>query len=257
MEALVAKAVERLGKKKLWLVVHTLRRMNAADCTIAGVREALRGIRLYVEDDKFAEVAAQFVGKNGATFNVAAFVQAFLATLPPRRQYAVSLVMRKLDPESSGFVSFDTLREMYDVMRHPLVLKRADPSELVDEFIADFEEAREEDGITTDELAAYYVGISHTTLHDEDFELRCIRSFSLDRPRAQLDAESSTSHTGRLRSRTLSAYNAAKHPLYETTSMGYGKDCEKVKYDGKFSLKHCFTKHAPMQRGGGATSMNM
>ncbi|ESL09016.1 hypothetical protein TRSC58_03271 [Trypanosoma rangeli SC58] len=257
MEALVAKAVERLGRKKLWLVAYAMRRMDVADYTVAGVRDALRRIRLYVDDDDFAEITAQFARNEGANFDVAAFVHALLATLPPRREYAVSLVVRRVDPESTGFVSFETLRETYDVMRHPLALTRRDPSELVDEFLADFEEARAENGITTDELAAYYVGISHTTPRDEDFELRCIRSFSLDRPRARLDEDPTASHAERRRSRANGLSQAAKHPLYETTSMQYGKDCDKVKYDGKYSLNHRFTKYASMQHTGGATSMNM
>ncbi|RNF21893.1 calcyphosin [Trypanosoma conorhini] len=257
MEALVAKAVERLGRKKLWLVARAMRRMDAADYTVAGVRDALRRIRLYLDDDDFAEIAAQFARNDGASFDVAAFVRALLATLPPRRAYAVGLVLRKVDPESTGFVSFETLREVYDVMRHPLALTRRDASELVDEFLAAFEEAQAEGGVTTDELAAYYVGISHTTPQDEDFELRCIRSFSLDRPRPRLDEEPTASLAERKRGRATGHCDAGKHPLYETTSMQYGKDCEKVKYNGKYALSHCFTKYAPMQHAGGATSMNM
>ncbi|KEG09752.1 calcyphosin [Trypanosoma grayi] len=285
MEALVAKAVERLGRKKVWLVVRAVRQLPEAERTVTGVREALRRIRLYLDDANFAALVATFAPSKGGSsnsnnsgggsskgdgneandnnpFDTAAFVRAFLPTLSPRRQHVVRLVLKKADPAACGFIPFDALLQQYDVMRHPLALTQRDPHALIDEFLVDFEEAQHDGGIATDELAAYYVGISCTTPRDADFELRCIRSFSLDRPKCNVleeeaAATASALRTGTRRSRTLVHGGAGHHPLYATTAMEYGKECEKAQYNGQFSRNHCFTKYAPMQRGGGATSMNM
>ncbi|KAH9586728.1 hypothetical protein LSM04_008210 [Trypanosoma melophagium] len=290
MDALVSKAVERLGRKKVWLVVHVVQQLDASNRTVSGVREALRRIHLYLDDEEFAALTRLFARDgdvtNGNThFDTLAFSRAFLTTLSPRRQHILRLVLRKVDPSSSGFVSFATLCELYDTMRHPHALTQRKPDALLREFLNDFAEINPNIsssssnnnnnngndvgsgnvGITTEELAAYYVGISRTTTRDEDFELRCIRSFSLDRPKRNVledfeydESSRDASHrSSRRRKSTNVVTGAAVHPLYRTTAMEYGKECEKATYDGKYSLNHCFTKYAPMQRGGGATSMNM
>lgn len=258
MESLLAKALERLGRKKIWLIVHVLQALSAENSTTDGVREALRNIGLYVDDDVFSKLTAQFAPNGSSNFDTAAFMRALAATLPPRRQYVVGLVLRRLDPEESGFVSFDTLRALYNVLRHPQALVLPDTKALVEGFFANFNENRRYDstGLTTDELIAYYVGISLTTPRDEDFELRCIRSFSLDRPLVSFNEES-TKHLEHRRSLKALAHGVTAHPLYQTTSMDYGKDCDKVKHDSKFSRSHFFTKHGPRWGDGGVTSMNM
>ncbi|KAG8347481.1 hypothetical protein ERJ75_000836000 [Trypanosoma vivax] len=266
METLINKAVERLGRKKVWLIVHVVRKLAPENRTAAGVRDAMRQLRFYLSDEDFAALIAEFCPQGDRTgpttmesipFDIMTFQRAFLLSLSPRRRHVVSLVLRKVGLEDFGFVDFNSLLQAYDVLRHPSVLTGGDADAVQRVFINDFAEAREDNGVTCEELAAYLVGISHAIPRDEDFELRCIRSFSLDRPKRSIeDLEAAAGEVPR-KSNIPALRGITSHPLYQTSASDYGKDCDKVKYDPRYACNYSFTKSIQRRPSGGATTMNM
>nr|CCC91590.1 conserved hypothetical protein [Trypanosoma congolense IL3000] len=267
MEALIAKGIERLGKKKLWILVHVVGKLPESERTAGGVRDVFRRVNLYLNDKEFTLLASQFSKGNGSQangpvstidnntpFDVEAFQRAFLPTINPRRQYILSLVLRQVEANESGFISFDNLLKAYDTLRHPNILLGMDTETLERSFLNDFWEAHSDGGITREELTTYLVGISHQTAGDEDFELHCIRSFSLDRPKRSLEECLAAAQIIEGRGKPQMG---KKHPLYQSSSSEYGKKWEEAKYDGRFACNYSFTKSLQDRCSMGPSTMNM
>ncbi|AAZ12551.1 uncharacterized protein TEOVI_000394300 [Trypanosoma equiperdum] len=270
MDVLIAKAVERLGKKKLWVLVHVVDKLPESERTVGGVRNAFRSINVFINDIDFAMLASQFgrrcggvgilrgvttVTDESAPFDVETFKRSFLPSLSPRRQYVVSLSLKRVPTDGSGFITFDELMKVYDTARHPKLLLGWEAQALERMFLNDFWEAHSDGGITVEELTAYLVGISHKTVRDEDFELHCIRSFSLDRPKVSLEERMASAASTDIRLKSI--HGTKQHPLYQASSSDYGKGWETVKYDGKFACKYTFTKNLQSQCTMGPNTMNM
>ncbi|EPY29219.1 hypothetical protein STCU_04665 [Strigomonas culicis] len=258
MREVVDKAIERLGKKQLWRVVRAVRGAQPADAS--AVRERLRDLGIYVSDAHFEAMEADY---GTAPFSKDAFMKDFFAAFPPIRRHAVDLVVLKLDPEGTGRVSYRTLDREFDALRHPDVVSNTRDEDVItadffDSIMDDMSAA--EGSLTTEELMGYYVGISATTPQDEAFELRCIRSFCLDRPRLNTAEETERMQGSQRFSRQSRLLGPGrKHPLYATSNEVYGKEavgeaCRRPEY----GLSQKFTKNLPKRAGtGGASTMNI
>lgn len=263
MLAIGHKAVEEMGKSQLWLIPRHLRR-EPSPMSSDAVRECLRRLRVFFSDDNFAVLTGTY---GAAECDLDRFLKDFSsALLNPRRRHVVDLVLKKLDPDGTGLVEAARLFDCYDVLRHPAVLggtRCADDvaAEFFDSFVEpDGGSAAGSDDValTCEELVFYYCGLSLCTPKDEDFELRCIRSFSLDRPKFDDADEAGRLSGSRAVSRQSRLLGEGRtHPLYTTTNSEYGSTVKNSQPPAtKFGRSQKFTRNQP-PRSGGATSMNM
>ncbi|KPA83600.1 hypothetical protein ABB37_01880 [Leptomonas pyrrhocoris] len=289
---IVHKAAERLGRKLVWRVATHLEALPSP-APASAVRESLRDLSIFLSDEDFAAMAQAYAatgrtanhdGHDGAAHhtqrsssdgtspnsssssasavNTAALLED-LCTLPlsPRRRYVLDLVLRKLDPNSTGVISYTTLSREYDVLRHPEVCSGARMED--DVLMEFFDNFAPEDGncmeqLTTAELRMYAVGLSTAMTDDTEFELWCTRGFCLDRPKLQLGEETGWVVGSRQHSRQSRLLGESrKHPLFSTTYEEYGKDATRADYKRPANGRpQEFTKNVVV-RTGGTTSMNM
>jgi hypothetical protein len=272
---IVRKATERLGRKLVWRVATHLEALPSPAPADAA-RDALRDLAIFLSDEEYAAMVQAYavpssssdgVGSGGNNNNkrimdIAALL-ADLCTLPlsPRRQYVLDLVLRKLDPNGTGVISYSTLSDNYDVLRHPKVCNGARTED--DVLMAFFDNFEQEDGrcmeqLTTAEFRLYAVGISSAMKEDTEFELWCTRSFCLDRPKMKSGEETGRLMGSREHSRQSRFLGEGRHhPLYSTTYNEYGKEATQADYKLPANGRpQQFTRNAVV-RTGGATSMNM
>lgn len=203
---------------------------------------------------------------------VTAFMLGLIAAYSPRRRHILDVMLAALGVEKPELIGpskphqllqeipLSVLEEKYDVMRHPSVANDVLP---VNEIRAKFYEALDFEGhatsISVEELMLYYLGISVKEPNDTYFELLCIRSFSLDRPRLNFEDElerlkgsSAVAHFNRM------VGMPHNHPLYTTTYEDYGKEIQggKPPRESRYGRSQKFSRSIPPHTGG-ATSMNM
>ncbi|EPY36992.1 calcyphosin [Angomonas deanei] len=220
---IVEKGIERLGKKQLWNVVRAVR---SCPDTADDVREALRSLNIFISDDHYMAMVGDY-GENN--FNKDLFMKDFFNVFTPRRRHVVDLVLKKLDPDGTGVITYETLSREYDVLRHPDVVSHVrDTDDVEAEFFDSIMSGGEvgDSVLTAEEMMGYYIGISYTTPKDEDFELRCVRSFCLDRPRLdpnlELDQMKGSQKVSR-QSRFLGRGEGTP-TLYHEPNASYGKE---------------------------------
>ncbi|KAG5511754.1 hypothetical protein GH5_08063 [Leishmania sp. Ghana 2012 LV757] len=264
---ILGKAAERLGHKQLWRVASRLECL-ASPASADEVRDALRGVSIFLSDEDYARMCEAYAagaagGQQGAaSIDTSALLQSLSAdSLTPRRKHVVDLIMQKLDPGGTGAVSYTTLSEHYDVLRHPEVRNGARSED--DVLIAFFDNFCAADGapmeqLTTAELRMYCVGMSMRHRDDTDFELWCTRAFCLDRPKLLQGEETALLHGSRSQSRQSRLLGESRrHPLYTTTNGEYGKELTPSDFKApKHGRPQQFTRHLK-RVAGGATSMNM
>lgn len=246
LQDIVAKGVERIGRKQLWRVVTALRGLPVPS-SMSAVRDTLRDVGVFVADVDVALLSETF-GRDAV--GIDALLTAFLGLFPPRRAHVVDLVVKKLDPSQSGAISAATLCREYDTLRHPDVVNRIrESAQILSNFVSNFDMS--EGFLSTEALRVYYLGLSHVMPNDTDFELLCMRSFSLDRPRLNLDGSCEVS-----RQSCLLKENKV-HPLYTTHNSEYGSTASQAAPPNhQYGISQEFTRNVP-PRSGGATSMNM
>ncbi|CBZ23501.1 conserved hypothetical protein [Leishmania mexicana MHOM/GT/2001/U1103] len=264
---LLRKAAERLCHKQLWRVASQLEQLPSP-ASADTVRDALRAISVFLSDEDHAHMCETYAagatdGQEGSRMiDTSALIQS-LSTSPltPRRKYVVDLLIRKLDPKGTGIISYGTLSDHYDVLRHPEVRNGARTED--DVLLAFFDNFCGADGtpmvqLTEAEMRMYCVGISMRMKDDTDFELWCTRAFCLDRPK--LDQSQVTAHLSGSRSHSRMSRllgEGRQHPLYTTTNEEYGKELTLSDYKlPQHGRPQQFTRNLK-QRTGGATSMNM
>ncbi|CCW61128.1 unnamed protein product [Phytomonas sp. EM1] len=259
------KALERLGRKQFWRLIKTIRSVPPP-VEAATLREALRDMGIFISDSNYAVLCKSYGEVN---VDVVGLIEEIFELFSPRRRYVISLILKKIDPNCTGLISLDTIDREYDTMRHPGVVNNMrDPDDVKKAFMDIFEGAghySKGDGspqIMVEELMGYYLGISLTTPNDEDFELCCIRSFSLDRPKVVLGSDDIARETRSSRAESRMSRllgQSSSHPLYTTANSEYGKnDAVTVVQNvrSKYGLSHRFTSSI-LCRFDGATSMNM
>ncbi|CAJ1986119.1 hypothetical protein conserved [Leishmania donovani] len=264
---ILRKAAERLCHKQLWRVASQLERFPSP-ASADMVRDALRDISVFLSDEDYAHMCEAYAtgatdGQQGCRMiDTSALIESLsTASLTSRRKHVVDLVIRKLDPKGTGTISYMTLSDHYDVLRHPEVRNGARSED--DVLLAFFDNFCAADGtpmvqLTAAEMRMYCVGVSMRIKDDTDFELWCTRAFCLDRPKldqsqATVQLTGSRSHS-RL-SRLLG--EGRQHPLYTTTNEEYGKESTPSDYKlPQHGRPQQFTRNLK-QRTGGATSMNM
>lgn len=273
---IIGKATERQGKKLVWRVAARLEALPSP-ATASAVRDALRGLSIFLSDENYnAMVQAYAVttsGNNkksadantnnsGSSINTTDLLED-LCTLPltPRRRYVLDLVLRKLDPNNTGVISYDVLSANYDVLRHPQVCNGARSES--DVLAAFFDNFQQEDGqcmeqLTAAELRLYAVGISSAMKDDTEFELWCTRGFCLDRPKMKQGEETERLVGSRKHSEQSRLLGEGRqHPLYSTSYQDYGKEATRADYKRpENGRSQQFTRNAVIYTGG-ATSMNM
>ncbi|CCW71237.1 unnamed protein product [Phytomonas sp. Hart1] len=259
------KAIERLNRKQFWKLIRAIINLPPP-VEAAALREALRELGIFISDSNYADLCESYGELN---VNVPELINEIFELFSPRRRYVLNLILKKIDPKCTGLIPLETIDLEYDTMRHPDVSNHMrDPDEVKMAFTNAFEGAgnfsddNKSQLIMAEELMGYYLGISLTTPKDEDFELRCIRSFSLDRPKVvissdDIEREILGSRADSKMSRLLG--QGSSHPLYTTSNNEYGrnstsKDAQSV--CSKYGLSHKFTKSILCQFNG-ATSMNM
>ncbi|KAK7198017.1 hypothetical protein NESM_000757100 [Novymonas esmeraldas] len=271
---ILRKAAERLGHKQLWRVAHQLEALPSSASADA-VRDALRDISVFLSDEDYAHMceacAPGSVGaqqdRHGSSsgssmIDTAALIQSLCtATLSPRRQHVVDLVMRKLDPSGTGVVTYRTLTTHYDVLRHPDVRNGArDEDDVLFAFFENFQGpgGAPMEQLTAAELRLYCVGVSLPIRDDTDFELWCTRAFCLDRPKLEQGEETARLAGSRNHSRQSRLLGEGRqHPLFTTSNEEYGKESTRTDYRlPKHGRPQEFTRNLT-GRTGGATSMNM
>ncbi|CAJ1005701.1 hypothetical protein Q4I28_001020 [Leishmania naiffi] len=263
---ILRKAAERLGHKQLWRIANQLERLSSP-VSADEVRDALRDISIFLSDEDYAHMCEAYAtgatnGQQGARMIDTPALIHSLSTAPlmPRRKYAVDLVIRKLDPSGTGTVSYSSLSEHYDVLRHPEVRNGArSESDVVDAFFDNFAiDGSPMEQLTVAEMRMYCIGVSMLSKEDTDFELWCTRAFCLDRPKLEQGkgvSEVTGSRTYSRQSRLLG--EERQHPLYTTTNGEYGKESTSADYSlPKYGLPQQFTRNLKGCTGG-ATSMNM
>lgn len=261
------KAVEEMGKRQLWRIPRHLRR-QPSPLSSEAARECLRSLGIYIPDDNYAMLVQTYGAEE---YNVDRFLADFIdVVLNPRRKHVVELVLKKLDPHNTKLVQYSRMYDCYDVLRHPAVLAGTrDADDVAAEFFDTFLEedntdfaaggdSEEEVALTSEELLFYYCGLSFCITKDEDFELRCIRSFSLDRPKLEAEDDAERLRGSRAVSRKSRLLGQGRaHPLYTTTNSEYGSTAANAPpLPHKFGRSQQFTRNQP-SRTGGATSMNM
>lgn len=281
-----------MGKKKLWRISALLR--SKPECSVDDLRVNLRRLGIFVEDNLYEHMQLRYFGYDerttveqspssgqpnsvGGVYPVMTLASAFIADLlldlSPRRRHVVDLVLQKLGVEKPEYIGDEdselagltrtvpvaVIWELYDVLRHPNVANDVQSIEKTRQKLAnDLELSADKTELRVEELLLYYLGISNTLSSDTDFELLCIRSFSLDRPRLNFEEE-----VERMRgSSAVVAQNrmvgqTKTHPLYTTTSSDIGKNVGEMRYTGKsYGRSQKFSASLP-SHSGGATSMNM
>lgn len=288
------KCVARVGKKQLWRIAALLR--SQEHCNIDDLRVNLRRLGVFFEDVLYEHMQVRYFGYDSSTTAISskagqmdetsgvvfplmtltsAFILDLLNCLSPRRRHIINLAMQSIGPTKPELlhakspegllveIPLEHVIEAYDVFRHPDVVNNVQNVDKVRQrFFDALDFAGHSTTITLEQLMLYYLGISVTTPQDTDFELLCIRSFSLDRPRMnfeeQLERIQGSSKLVNY-SRLTGQSKRANHPLYCTTNSDYGKKindpiaAEKAPYFGR-SQK--FSSSLPPHKGG-ATSMNM
>lgn len=294
ISTLLAKCVARIGKKKLWRIAALIR--SQEECSVDDLRVNLRRLGVYFEDEVYERMQVRYFGYDSSTAAVSpsagamsktagvsiplmtlssAFVMDLLNCLSPRRRHVLNLALQKVGVEKPELVSetlpegllmsvpLENISSAYDVFRHPDVVNNVQSLEKVRQRFFD---ALDFDGhgrtITLEQLMLYYLGISASTPQDTDFELLCIRSYSLDRPRMNFEEQleriqgsSKIAHYSRL----IGQSKNANHPLYTTTNADYGKTIQEGASAARgksHGRSQKFTNSLP-PRGGGATSMNL
>ncbi|GET85883.1 hypothetical protein, conserved [Leishmania tarentolae] len=261
------KAAERLGHKQLWRVASQLERLpSPASADVA--RDALRDICVFLSDEDYAHMCETYATdtadgqQSSRMIDTAALIESLsTAPLTPRRRHVVNLAVHKLDPNATGIISYITLSDHYDVLRHPEVRNGARSED--DVLLAFFDNFCAVDGapmvqLTTAEMRMYFVGISMRMKDDTDFELWCTRAFCLDRPKLDYSQEMEKLTGSRSHSRLSRLLGEGRqHPLYTTTNEEYGKESTSSDYKlPQHGRPQQFTRNLKL-RTGGATSMNM
>ncbi|KAG5511151.1 hypothetical protein JKF63_07093 [Porcisia hertigi] len=264
---ILRKAADRIGYKQVWRVASRLGNLPSPASADA-VRDALRDLFVFLSDEDYAQLCETYATdtaegqQEGSMIDTSALIQGLIeVTLSSRRKYVVELIIAKLDPNSTGVVSYQALSDHYDVMRHPDVRSGARTED--DLLLAFFDNLCAADGspmqqLTTTEMMMYCGGVSMSIKDDSEFELWCTRAFCLDRAKMELGAElarvaGSRSHSRR--SRLLG--EGRQHPLYTTTNEEYGKDLTTTDHTlPKHGRTQNFTRNL-IRKACGATSMNM
>lgn len=291
---LLTKCVARIGKKQLWRIAALLRSQEC--CSVDDLRVNLRRLGVFFEDVLYEHMQVRYFGYDSSTAAISpragqidetsgvvlplmtltsAFILDLLSSLSPRRRHILNLAMKSIgstkpelvhekSPEGLLLeVPLEQIIEAYDVFRHPDVVNNVQNVDKVRQrFFDALDFAGHSTTITLEQLMLYYLGISLTTPQDTDFELLCIRSFSLDRPRMnfeeQLERIQGSSKLVNC-SRLTGQSKRGNHPLYGTTNSDYGKNVnnEFTAVNGpKFGRSQKFSSSLPPHNGG-ATSMNM
>ncbi|KAG5486681.1 hypothetical protein LSCM1_07934 [Leishmania martiniquensis] len=264
---ILSKAAERLGHKQLWRIASRLGRLPSP-ASADEVRDALRGISVFLSDEDYARMCETYAAaaadgrQNSGRIDASALLESLCtAALTPRRKHVVDLVIHKLDPNGTGTVSYTTLSDHYDVLRHPDVRNGARIED--DVLLAFFDNFCTDDGtpmvqLTTAELRMYCVGVSMRHQDDTDFELWCTRAFCLDRPKLMQGEETARLAGSRHQSRQSRLLGESRqHPLYTTTNGEYGKESTPSDFKlPKHGRPQQFTRNLKAPTGG-ATSMNM
>lgn len=290
LKEVLTKSVARIGKKQLWRISAHLRGQET--CDVDDLRIHLRRLGVFIEDASYEHMQVRYFGMDSSTEAASphvgqpndvggvyplltvtsAFILDLLSVLSPRRRHVLNLLLAHLGvvkPELIGpqnpdgllvDILLQTLYEKYDVLRHPDVANDIQPVEKVRQKYVD---ALDFEGhathIAVEELMLYYVGISASETNDTAFELLCMRSFSLDRPRLNFEEEldrmqgcSAVAHYNRM------VGQPHCHPLYTTTYEDYGKEIEGGKPPpvSRYGRSQKFSRSIPPHTGG-ATSMNM
>lgn len=271
---IIQRCVERLGKKQMWRVIYAIQ-ILPEPVTPTTLRDALRDISIYLTDDNFADLCHAYTISSSsdgdgeaAAIDVSALIADLCsATLSPRRQHVVDLVIAKLNPRHAESISFEAIRSIYDVLRHPDVLNglRCEDdvaSDFFDNFMVNGDEGEDDTRqhrISEEELRAFFVGISAATAEDVAFELYCTRAFCLDRPKLSvIDEEARIASSKRVSRQSRILGNERRHPLYTTTNGEYGRELTPSDYTiSKVGRSYKFTQNLPPRATGGATTMNM
>lgn len=291
---ILTECVSRIGRKRLWRIAALLRSLER--CSVDDLRVNLRRLGVYFEDELYERMQVRYFGYDSSTAAcspnagamnktagvvtplmtvTSAFILDLLNYLNPRRRHVLNLALQKIGVEkpelvSEGFpqgllmnVRLEDINAAYDVFRHPDVVNNVQPIEKVRQrFFDSLDFAVHGEVITLEQLMLYYLGISVTTAQDTDFELLCIRSYSLDRPRMNFEEQleriqgsSKMMHYSRLIGQTKNG----NHPLYTTTNADYGKTVQEGSAGvppPRYGRSQRFTNSLP-PRSGGATSMNL
>lgn len=281
VEEIITKGTARMGRKQLWRLSATLR--SIPSCNIHQLREVLRHYGIFLEDASYAACEEHYQsydtsstearGESGQLTLVTAFMLDLIGALHPRRRHVLNLMLKALGVKGAEDISAEKpdglleevplglIASMYDVLRHPSIANAVDPlteEEIQSKYVTALDFEGHGSAIAVEELMLYYLGVG-TTLSDTDFELLCIRSFSLDRPRLNFEDEQN-----RLKGSTAVAHfnrlvgKPHSNPLYTTTYEDYGKEIKGGKPPpmSRYGRSYKFSKSIPHHTGG-ATSINM
>uniref|UniRef100_K3WZI9 EF-hand domain-containing protein n=1 Tax=Globisporangium ultimum (strain ATCC 200006 / CBS 805.95 / DAOM BR144) TaxID=431595 RepID=K3WZI9_GLOUD len=174
-----AKLMERCGQNGLNSLNQVLRLMDSSGDGKLSTKElkfGLRDIGIELTPSELLHVTIAFDRNEDGKIDLDEFLAALQgAPLNEKRRDLILKAFTLMDPNRSGVVSMDALRENYDVSLFPSVrAKKKSKQQALEEFLRQWEDraaVENNDGITLDAFINYYHNISAFILDDSDFEL--------------------------------------------------------------------------------------
>ncbi|KAH7934995.1 hypothetical protein HPB52_002571 [Rhipicephalus sanguineus] len=131
------------------------------------------GMAPFLEAEDYDKLFEMFDADNSGTIKFDEFIRTIRPKMSPSREALVAKAFQKLDRSGDGQVTFEDLKSVYNVRNHPDYLNgQKTERELLNKFLATFEEGGVVDGVVTkEEFFDYYSGVSASIDEDAYFDL--------------------------------------------------------------------------------------
>ena len=150
-------------------------------------QKACRDFKVGISDDNVPILFEEFDTNHDGTLNIDEFLMAIRGELNDIRRALVEKAFRKIDRDSSGFIDFEDIKDLYNASKHPEVQQgKKSEQQILMEFLETFEmhhnvkhQQDRDSRITLEEFLEYYTNISVSIDNDDYFALMMNNSWNL------------------------------------------------------------------------------